>query len=143
MIRTLKTKDSDTGGFGIEINQQSIYAKGVVWLPVSLLADPTNREKIFRLIQKLADTHINMIRVWGGGTYEDDHFYNLCDQLGILVWQDFMFASACYPDYEGFIDLVGREAQAVILRLRNHPCIAVWSGNSHIDRLCQDRKSVV
>ncbi|HML74030.1 MAG TPA: hypothetical protein PKB02_05995 [Anaerohalosphaeraceae bacterium] len=140
MIRILRTKDTQSAGFGIEINQQPIYIKGIVWLPVSLYADKTDHAKTTRLIDALADTHINMIRIWGGGTYGDDHFYNLCDRIGILVWQDFMFASACYPDYEGFSEQVSREAQAVILRLRNHPCLTVWCGNSHIDSLCQSGK---
>ncbi|MEN6308381.1 MAG: hypothetical protein ABFD91_11550 [Anaerohalosphaeraceae bacterium] len=140
MVRAIKAKELETGGFGIEINQQPIYAKGVVWLPVSLFADKANHEKINRLLQKLAESHINMIRIWGGGAFEDDPFYTMCDRMGILVWQDFMFASACYPDHEGFIDLVSREAQSVILRLRNHPCMAIWCGNSHIGRLSQSGK---
>ncbi|MBN2512767.1 MAG: hypothetical protein JXB18_07505 [Sedimentisphaerales bacterium] len=140
IIRILRTKDSQGDSFGIEINQQPIYIKGIVWLPASLFGNMTHHAKLTRLISKLADTHINMIRIWGGGTYENDHFYHLCDRMGILVWQDFMFASACYPDYEGFKQQIGREAQSVILRLRNHPSLTVWCGSSHSDSLCQSGK---
>lgn len=140
MIRILRTKDSQSAGFGIEINQQPIYIKGIVWLPVGLYADKSHCAKTTRLMDTLAETHINMIRIWGGGAYGDEHLLTLCDRMGILVWQDFMFASARYPDYEGFQEQIRREAQAVVLRLRNHPCLAVWCGNSHIDSPGQSDK---
>ena len=74
-----------------------------------------------------------MLRVWGGGYYETDKFYELCDQLGIMVWQDFMFACAYYPDRQWFLKEVENEATVIIKRLRNHPCLVLWCGNNEID----------
>ena len=73
---------------------------------------------------------MNMIRVWGGGTYEDDAFYEFCDKYGIMVWQDFMFACAMYPGNQAFLDNVRQEAIDNVTRIRNHPCIALWCGNN-------------
>lgn len=74
-----------------------------------------------------------MLRIWGGGVYEDDLFYNLCDSLGILVWQDFMFAGSMYPGDSVFFDNVKKEISQQVLRIRNHPCIAIWCGNNEVD----------
>jgi beta-mannosidase len=76
---------------------------------------------------------MNMLRVWGGGVYEDDVFYDLCDELGIVVWQDFMFACSLYPDDDAFVENVRREAVENVIRLRNHPCLALWAGNNEIE----------
>ena len=80
----------------------------------------------------VAEANMNMLRVWGGGIYEDDYFYDLCDSLGILVWQDFMFACAMYPGNEAFLQSVEQEATQQIKRLRTHPSIALWCGNNEI-----------
>jgi beta-mannosidase len=78
---------------------------------------------------------MNMLRVWGGGIYEDDAFYDLCDELGLLVWQDFMFACSAYPAFdEGFCDNVRAEAEDNVRRLRHHPCIALWCGNNELEQ---------
>jgi beta-mannosidase len=79
------------------------------------------------------EANINMLRVWGGGIYEDDAFYDLCDSLGIMVWQDFMFAGAMYPGDSAFMESVKQEVIDNIKRLRRHPCIVVWCGNNEID----------
>jgi beta-mannosidase len=79
------------------------------------------------------EANMNMLRVWGGGIYEKDVFYRLCDELGILIWQDFMFACALYPDDAPFMAEVEREAEAVVRRLRNRPCLALWCGNNEND----------
>jgi beta-mannosidase len=136
-IRIMKGQETDTSDFGIEVNGQVVYLKGANWLPTSLFSEISNADKKRQLLNTLSDANINMLRVWGGGIYEDDDFYHECDKLGILVWQDFMFASAYYPDGEWFAEHIRLEAQSVIRRLRNHPCLAVWCGNSHIDRLHQ------
>ena len=73
---------------------------------------------------------MNMLRVWGGGIYENDIFYDLCDEKGILIWQDFMFACAMYPGDEDFLQNVQQEAFDQVIRLRNHPSIALWCGNN-------------
>ncbi|GJM82943.1 hypothetical protein HMSSN139_54390 [Paenibacillus sp. HMSSN-139] len=84
-------------------------------------------------IASAAESGMNMLRVWGGGIYEQDIFYRLCDEYGILVWQDFMFACSMYPGNPEFLDSIAREAEDNIKRLRNHPCIALWCGNNEID----------
>lgn len=80
-----------------------------------------------------AQTNMNILRVWGGGIYEDDYFYELCDSLGLMVWQDFMFACATYPGNAGFIDEVRAEVEENVLRLRHHPSIVLWNGNNEIE----------
>jgi beta-mannosidase len=74
--------------------------------------------------------NMNIVRVWGGGVYEDDEFYNLCDELGLLVWQDFMFACGSYPENENFIANVSEEVAQNVLRLQHHACLAIWCGNN-------------
>lgn len=76
---------------------------------------------------------MNMLRVWGGGIYENDIFYDLCDSLGILIWQDFMFVCAMYPGDEDFFNNVRQEVTEQVIRLREHPSIALWCGNNEID----------
>ena len=82
------------------------------------------------VIKQATDVNMNMLRIWGGGFFENDLFYELCDQNGLLVWQDFMFACAMYPSDEAFINNVRQETIDNIKRLRNHPCIALWCGNN-------------
>jgi len=100
-----------------------------------MFAGSQTRADYERLLGDAAAANINMLRVWGGGCYENDDFYDLADKLGILVWQDFMFACSYYPDRQWFLDAVRTEAAAVIKRLRNHPSVALWCGNNEIDWL--------
>src|SRR5207245_1937379 len=83
------------------------------------------------LVQMARDAGMNMLRVWGGGIYEDPAFYEACDELGVLVWQDFMYSCAVYPhDQDGFRELAEKEARDAVRALRNHPSIVVWCGNN-------------
>jgi beta-mannosidase len=82
------------------------------------------------LIDNAVAANMNMVRVWGGAIYEEDYFYELCDQKGILVWQDFMFACALQPGDEAHLDNIRREAEYNVKRLRNHASIALWCGNN-------------
>lgn len=133
-IRSLRLQhDPDT--FRFEANDKPLYIKGANWIPLSMFPGSHSPDDYERLLTPLKNAHINMLRVWGGGYYEDETFYRLCDKLGICVWQDFAFASAYYPDRQWFTDIVEVEAQAVVRRLRNHACLAVWCGNSRIDHL--------
>ena len=137
-IRTLKldrSKDEHGEKFQLVINGQPFFAKGANWIPASIFAGSVTSEDYKNLIGAAAESNINMLRVWGGGYYESDEFYNFCDQLGILIWQDFMFACAYYPDKQWFLAEVKNEATAIIKRLRNHPCLALWCGNNEIDWL--------
>jgi beta-mannosidase len=134
-VRIIQGQSAEVPDFGFEVNGSPIYIQGATWLPTGMFHQLDTAPRKINLLRQMSDAHINMLRVWGGGIYEDDLFYNQCDRLGILVWQDFMFASAYYPDGDGFADQVHREACGVIRRLRNHPCLALWCGNSHIDRL--------
>ncbi|MFM7310581.1 MAG: glycoside hydrolase family 2 protein, partial [Flavobacteriales bacterium] len=118
--------------FYLELNGQPVFIKGVNVIPVALypLPELEKRDVYTRFIQKLKSANINMVRVWGGGVYEDDLFYDLCDEYGIMVWQDFMFACSMYPGSEAFLDNVSHEADDQLRRLSHHPSIVLWCGNN-------------
>jgi beta-mannosidase len=118
------------------LNGLRIFAKGANWIPADSFLPEVDEARCRDLLDLAAEAHMNMLRVWGGGVYEAEFFYRLCDELGILVWQDFMYACARYPDYEpSFFAEAEREARAAVGRLRNHACIAVWCGNNENDWL--------
>lgn len=123
--------EADTRFFRFLINGVSIFAKGACWIPAHNLLGGLGEADYRPILTQAADAHMNMIRVWGGGIYEHDVFYDLCDELGLLVWQDFMFACALYPqDDPAFIASVEAEADAQIRRLRTHTSLALWCGNN-------------
>lgn len=135
-IRTVKLNrlpDEHGEQFQFEINNQRVFAKGANWVPASIFAGSVTAGDYEKLLQAAATRNINMLRVWGGGYYETNRFYELCDQLGIMVWQDFMFACAYYPDRQWFLKEVKKEAAEIIRQLRNHPCMVLWCGNNEID----------
>ncbi len=128
-------KDSDknkkSACFTVLVNGIKIMCKGGNWVPCEPFPSSESAEKITRLLQLGIDAGVNMIRVWGGGIFEQDHFYNECDRLGILVTQDFLMACGTYPEEEQwFIDALKSEARCATLRLRNHACLAFWSGDN-------------
>ncbi len=129
----LRATQRDGENFRFEINGQPIFAKGANWIPASIFAGSVTGDDYEKLLHAAAEANINMLRVWGGGYYEADEFYQLCDQLGIMVWQDFMFACGYYPDRQWFLTEVKTEAATIIKRLRNHPCLVLWCGNNEID----------
>jgi len=117
--------------FRFVLNGVPLFARGSNWIPASSFVGAVTAADYAALLQSAVDANMNMIRVWGGGVYEDDAFYQACDILGLLVWQDFMFASANYPDHdEDFMASVRREVESQVLRLRNHPSLALWCGNN-------------
>lgn len=134
-IRLNRSADKHGHTFQFEVNGQPITIKGANWVPPSILPATQNSDDYALFLKQAADANMNMLRVWGGGLYEHSAFYQQCDQLGILVWQDFMFATAYYPDRKWFSESVQKEARSVIMRLRNHPSLALWCGNSRIDSM--------
>lgn len=128
----LRFIELDTKGtFAFVVNGKKIFCRGANWIPADALYARVTDARYDQLVLEAAKANFNMLRVWGGGRYEPDAFYDACDRYGILVWQDFMFACAPYPDHlEWFNELVRREAEYQTVRLRNHACLALWSGNN-------------
>lgn len=125
-----KFKDQEGTSFYFRVNNIPIYATGSNWIPAHSLLTLLTDEDYAKWLQLLVDGNQNMVRVWAGGIYETDFFYEECDRLGILVWQDFMFACGQYPGYAEFIENVKFEAIDQIKRLRNHCSIALYAGNN-------------
>jgi beta-mannosidase len=132
-LRLVRRADERGESFHFELNGMPVFAKGANVIPADAFLPRVTRERQERLVKDAAAAHMNMLRVWGGGIYMDDEFYDLCDRHGIMVWQDFMFACAMYPGDAEFLDNVREEAIENITRLRGHPCIALWCGNNEID----------
>lgn len=132
-IELVQDKDAKGKSFYFKVNGQPMYAKGTNWIPGDSFSPRITKEKYRKLIRDCKEAHMNMIRIWGGGIYEDDEFYKACDENGILVWQDFMFAGSFYPADENFQKNVELEVKDQIERLQNHPSLALWCGNNEID----------
>ncbi len=135
-LRTIEVhEDQDTAGnsFFFLVNNIPVFMKGANYIPQDNFPSRVTDSSYKALIASVKAANMNMLRVWGGGIYENDIFYDLCDENGILVWQDFMFACALFPDNKDFIRNVQTEAIQNVVRLRNHPCIALWCGNNEID----------
>lgn len=136
-LRQIKlNQDVDKYGknFQFVLNGQPIFAKGANWIPSDTFVNRTTREKLGYYIKSAADCNFNMIRVWGGGYYESDDFYDLCDEYGIIVWQDFAFACQPYPFFiESFRENVLREVEYQVKRLRHHASLGLWCGNNEIE----------
>ncbi|MEN8255694.1 MAG: glycoside hydrolase family 2 protein [Verrucomicrobiota bacterium] len=135
-IRTVEldtTPDEHGHKYQLVVNGQPIYIKGANWVPATMFPGSLKTEDYRALIEAAVGANMNMLRVWGGGYYEDKAFYNICDELGVMVWQEFMFACAYYPDEPWFHELIREEAAQVIKQLRNHPCKMVWCGNNECD----------
>lgn len=137
-LRTLTLdRHADEWGesFQFVVNGVPFFAKGANWIPVDALIGRRTPERYRALVADAAAANMNMLRVWGGGLYEDDSFYEFCDELGICVWQDFMFACIAYPTFDdAFMKSVEAEARDNVRRLRHHACIALWCGNNEIEQ---------
>jgi beta-mannosidase len=130
----LRQQPDESGkSFTFVVNGVPVFAKGGNWIPADSFPSRIRKEKYRRLLESVRDTNMNMLRVWGGGIYESDDFYDLCDEMGILVWQDFMFGCSLYPGDEAFCENVRQEASDNVKRLRNHPSIVIWVGNNEIE----------
>jgi beta-mannosidase len=132
-IELMQEKDSIGQSFYFKLNGVPIFAKGANYIPEDNFLPRVNLAKTKELIKNAKASNINMLRVWGGGVYGSNDFYKLCNQNGILVWQDFMFACAMYPANNEFLANVSAEINDQIVRLRNNPCLAIWCGNNEID----------
>ncbi len=133
-LELVRRKDAWGESFHFEANGVAFFAKGANWIPADVFAPRLTRAVYERLLRDAAAVHMNFIRVWGGGIYESDDFYDLCDELGLCVWQEFMFSCAAYPAHdEAFLDNIRHEAADNLKRIRHHPCIALYCGNNEIE----------
>jgi len=135
-IRTIEVvnKKDDTGeSFYFKLNGVDIFIKGANYIPQHSFVTEVKNDDYKDLISQSKESNFNMLRVWGGGIYEYDIFYDLCDENGLLVWQDMMFACAMYPGDSSFVERVKSEVRQQAVRLRNHPSLALWCGNNEIN----------
>jgi beta-mannosidase len=135
-LRTIELRqrpDAAGKSFTFVVNGVPVFGKGANWIPADSFPERVTRERYRGLLESARDANMNMLRVWGGGYYESDDFYDLCDELGLLVWQDFMFACSMYPGDEKFLASVRAEAVDNVRRLRNHPSVALWCGNNEVE----------
>ncbi len=135
-LRTLELRQQpDQWGKSFEfvVNGVPVFAKGGNWIPADSFPTRVTRERYRQLLESARDANMNMLRVWGGGIYELDDFYELCDELGLMVWQDFMFACSMYPGDKDFLESVRAEAVDNVRRLRNHPSVVLWCGNNEVE----------
>ncbi len=131
-IRTVELIEKDKGenAFKFLINGKDVFCKGANWIPADSFLPRITRKNYLKELRLAKDANMNMIRVWGGGIYESDEFYEECDRLGLMVWQDMMFACAAYPEHKSFIQNVKKEITQNVKRLQYHPSIVIWCGNN-------------
>jgi beta-mannosidase len=137
-IELVQENDSIGKSFYFKLNGKPVFVKGANFVPVDNFLPRVTKNDYEKLINNAVWANFNMLRVWGGGIYKNDDFYNLCDKNGILVWQDFMFACNLYPSDSSFIENIKQEAIDNIIRLRNHPSLALWCGNNEIANAWND-----
>lgn len=137
-LRTLRLNcQEDRWGesFEFAVNGVPFFAKGANWIPADTFAARVTDDDLDRLLTDAADAHMNMLRVWGGGIYEPDAFYDRCDELGICVWQDFIFSCGTYPAFDKeWMANVRAEVEDNVRRLRHHPSLALWCGNNELEQ---------
>ncbi len=131
-IEHVSEKDAAGSRFLFKVNGREIYCRGSNWIPADALPSAATAALTEKLLQAAVDSHQNMIRVWGGGFYEQDFFYEICDRLGLMVWQDFMFACSLYPSTPDFLEEVSLEVDYQVRRLGHHACIALWCGDNEL-----------
>ena len=128
-----RKRDAWGESFAHEINGVAIFAMGADYIPEDNILSRLTRERTRRLLEDCCAANFNLVRVWGGGIYPEDYFYDLCDELGLLVWQDFMFACANYRLTEAFEASIRAEVRDNVSRLRHHACLALWCGNNEME----------
>ena len=132
-IELVQQPDSLGKSFYFKIDDKAVYMKGANYIPSDAFLSRVTKKDYEKIVLSAKDANMNMLRVWGGGIYEDDYFYDLCDKYGINVWQDFMFAGTMVPGDKAFFDNVKEEVQYQVKRLRHHPSIVLWCGNNESD----------
>lgn len=125
-------KDKIDHSFKCRVNGRDITMMGANWIPADAIPSRITPQVVRDLLESAVAANMNMIRVWGGGQYEPDYFYEICDELGILIWQDFMFSCMSYPSNQEFLDSVGLEATQQVRRLQHHACLALWCGDNEV-----------
>lgn len=134
-LRLVRERDQWGESFAFAVNGVRIFAKGANWIPCDVFPSQIPRATYDDLLGAAAESGMNMLRVWGGGFYEHDAFYDRCDELGLLVWQDFMFACSTYPTFDAeWLATVRAEAVENVRRLRDRPCLALWCGNNELEQ---------
>ena len=129
-VRWDTTPDAAGTPFTLVVNDRPVFVKGVNWIPDDALPVRVDRARYERRLRQAVEGNLNLIRVWGGGIYESDDFFDLCDELGLLTWQDFLFACAAYPEEEPLRSEIEAEARENIVRLASHPCLVLLTGNN-------------
>ncbi len=132
-IELVQEKDRIGTSYFFRLNGKDFFIKGANYIPQDILLNRVTEDQKRKLVQDAQNANMNMLRVWGGGIYESDSFYDLCDEHGILVWQDFMFACGSYPADDDFIHNVVSEVEDVAKRIGNHPCLALFCGNNEVE----------
>ncbi|EFL03991.1 MULTISPECIES: glycoside hydrolase family 2 protein [Streptomyces] len=123
-------EDAEGSAFTLRVNGQPVFARGVNWIPDDTLVSRVDAARYRRRLAQAAKAGVNLVRVWGGGIYESEDFYDACDEAGLLVWQDFLFACAAYPEEEPLRTEVEAEARENVVRLMPHPSLVLWNGNN-------------
>ena len=131
-VRLVQKPDAIGRSFHFEVNGAPVFMKGANTIPLDHFSPRADSARYRRMFEDVAAANMNMLRVWGGGIYERELFYDLADEHGVLIWQDFMFANGMYPGTPGFLASVRAEAEHQVRRLRGHPSIALWCGNNEI-----------
>lgn len=147
-VRLCQPALADGEAFYFEINNRPIFCGGANWIPPDLLPSRITPARYRALLNEAASDGMTMLRIWGGGIYESDVFYDLCDELGILVWQDFLFACGLYPggdgpEHDNFASSVAAEAAAAITRLRHHASLVIWAGNNEDYAIAASQRAYV
>ena len=133
-LELVNEKDEIGVSMKFRVNDVDIFCKGANWIPMDAMPGRFSEKRYRQLLGDAVKANMNMIRVWGGGIYENECFYEVCDELGLLVWQDCMFACSQYPSQPHFLELVRAELNDQVKRLRDHACIALWCGDNEIAR---------
>ena len=129
-LELVREKDAEGESFGFRVNGKDFFTVGVDWIPADAFPSRRTPERIRSLLESARDANANCVRVWGGGVYEQEAFYDACDELGLLVWQDFMFACSRYPARPDFLAEIAAEAEYQVKRLNRHSSILLWCGDN-------------